>query len=358
MSATALLPFRTEQVKACPVCGASSSQRKFTLTDGFHGVPGSYDYVTCDGCGSVHQNPMIIVDDLPLCYPTVYYTHFANPDAPTSTLPEPGSLRDVIRRSVLHAADGASGAGLSLAMKCVGRVLAMIPAVRTRARFGLLDDAMAKRGTDTRCLEVGPGRGLDLLRLKWLGWTPVGLDFDPVAADNAQTTSECEVRVGSLIDTDFENSSFDLIYMSHVIEHLPDVVGALRRCLELLKPGGRLVLVYPNHQSLGSRTDREVCPVWDTPRHLVLPTSTAIVDLLRRVGFHSARASTNARCALYNHLMARQIRCGRGEQGVAGEPVTLRNRLFAFTESLLVALGLPVGEEIIAVAYKNDEQTH
>lgn len=348
---TDLHPPRTEVLNACPVCGAPSGQRRFTLPDVLHGVPGSYNYVTCDNCGSVHQNPMVIFDDLPLCYPAIYYTHFANAEDPETTLPTSGSLRDVIRRSVRHSADGTSGAGLSPGMKFLGRLLAPIPAVRDRARFGLFD-TMAKSDTDERCLEVGPGRGLDLLRLKWIGWTPVGLDLDPEAASVAQQTSGCEVRVGSLVESDFEDSTFDMIFMTHVLEHLPDLTESLERCLALLKPGGRLVLVYPNPQGLSGKTEREFAPLWDSPRHLILPTCKGIVDVLRRVGFRRARATTSARAASSNRIMARLFRGGRGELGVASEPVKLGDRLFALVEFLLVAVGFPVGEEAIVVAYK------
>ena len=39
---------------------------------------------------------------------------------------------------------------------------------------------------------------------------------------------------------------FDLIVLSHVLEHMLDPVGALLRVLELVKPGGHLVLAVPN----------------------------------------------------------------------------------------------------------------
>ena len=39
---------------------------------------------------------------------------------------------------------------------------------------------------------------------------------------------------------------FDWIIASHVIEHVPDLVGFINDCLEILKPGGTLALVVPD----------------------------------------------------------------------------------------------------------------
>lgn len=39
---------------------------------------------------------------------------------------------------------------------------------------------------------------------------------------------------------------FDVVVLSHVLEHMLDPVGALRRVLALVRPGGHLVLAVPN----------------------------------------------------------------------------------------------------------------
>jgi SAM-dependent methyltransferase len=193
--------------------------------------------------------------------------------------------------------------------------------------------------------------------LKWIGWSPVGLDIDPVAADSAQRSSGCEVKVGTLRNADFYDASFDMIFMNHVLEHLHDLTESLRRCHDLLLPGGRIVLVYPNPGSLGGRANREYSPIWDPPRHLVLPTCESIAGLLRRLGFEQVEASTSAKCAGTYRAVARQYRRGfRGIGFVAGG-CTIGDLLFAFCESLLVTAGLDVGEEIVVVARRAEEGT-
>jgi len=191
-----------------------------------------------------------------------------------------------------------------------------------------------------------------LTNLSRLGWEAVGLDIDPIAAETAHTRSGCEVRVGSLVSADFPPQHFDLVYMNHVLEHLPDLVPSLSLIHELLRPGGRLVLVYPNPDSLGGRWLGEYSPIWDPPRHFVLPSITAIRDVLEKSGFKQIQAKTSARCAAIYRGAARGYRDGRRKSNGFDVNLGATDRAFAAIERVLVALGIAVGEEIIITARK------
>lgn len=43
----------------------------------------------------------------------------------------------------------------------------------------------------------------------------------------------------------FKDNSADFILMDNVIEHLNDTVGVMKECYRILKPGGRMQLVFP-----------------------------------------------------------------------------------------------------------------
>jgi SAM-dependent methyltransferase len=308
--------------------------------------------VECDGCQTVYQNPRVRDEDLALCYPADYYTHGGSPWTPK---PAPvGSLRDRLRRAVRAAADQVPEEDLPPGLRLAGWVLALVPSLRRRARLGLVDGLELPPGRRGRCLEVGPGLGVDLFSLRSLGWEAYGLEVDPQAAEQARATSGCEVRVGTLATTDYPAGSFDLVYMSHVFEHLPDPAPALARCLELLTPSGRLVLVYPNPTALTVHLFGRFSRVFEPPRHLVLPPVEATVSLLRVAGFADARAETSARHSASFFAASRHQRAGARWDVDRPCPPALVDRLLGATESILVALGRPLGEEAIVRARKRD----
>ena len=53
---------------------------------------------------------------------------------------------------------------------------------------------------------------------------------------------EVEGRVGDAEHLPYDDGSFDLVVGHAVIHHIPDVELALRECLRVLRPGGRLVI--------------------------------------------------------------------------------------------------------------------
>jgi SAM-dependent methyltransferase len=339
---------RAAPADCCPVCEGTETAGSMHLTDYLHGVPGRFAYSRCADCGSVYQNPRVIDDDLSSCYPPTYFTH----TQPRYHLagPKIGS-RSALRGAIRHYSDGTPLTPTLWPLRALGRVLARVPAIRRRARYGLPDDLRTTAGRPQRCLEVGPGQGIELAQLTAIGWEAVGLEFDPGAAETARRVSGCEVKVGTLATSEFAPDSFHLIYMSHVLEHLPDLVPSLRKAYELLAPGGRLVTVYPNPDSLAARWYGDYSCNWDAPRHLVLPSERGISSLLSRLGFERVKVTTLARRAAAFRSIALAYRRGDRVDNFAGRSSPL-NRVFRWVEVSAVICGCPVGEEIRTTAFK------
>jgi ubiquinone/menaquinone biosynthesis C-methylase UbiE len=59
------------------------------------------------------------------------------------------------------------------------------------------------------------------------------------------------VRAGALEEQNYPDDSFDLILMSHVIEHLHDPLRTLRESRRTLRRGGTLVVTTPKCRQLG-----------------------------------------------------------------------------------------------------------
>jgi ubiquinone/menaquinone biosynthesis C-methylase UbiE len=93
-----------------------------------------------------------------------------------------------------------------------------------------------------RILDVGCGKGHLVKALSQLGIDAVGIDLNPNAADVAVVP---RVRTMSATNLDFEDASFDAVVSFHAIEHIPPIEEVLREMSRVLKPTGKVLLVYP-----------------------------------------------------------------------------------------------------------------
>jgi len=100
---------------------------------------------------------------------------------------------------------------------------------------------LAPRPTD-RILEVGCGRGFLTRHVQSIASDTTGIDLNAQAIANAVAT---DLRVMDACRLEFDDQTFDQIYSFHAIEHIPDLSRALREMDRVLKPGGRILLVYP-----------------------------------------------------------------------------------------------------------------
>ncbi len=93
-----------------------------------------------------------------------------------------------------------------------------------------------------RILDVGCGKGHLVKALRELGVDSIGIDLNPNAADVAVVP---RVRTMSATSLDFDDGAFDAVVSFHAIEHIPPIEEALREMARVVKPGGRVLLVYP-----------------------------------------------------------------------------------------------------------------
>ena len=100
-----------------------------------------------------------------------------------------------------------------------------------------------------KALEIGAGTGFFSLNLRQAGvLSEVSVsDLSPgmveAARENARRLGfEVQGRVGDAEHLPYDDDSFDVVVGHAVIHHVPDVELALRECLRVLRPGGRLVI--------------------------------------------------------------------------------------------------------------------
>lgn len=93
-----------------------------------------------------------------------------------------------------------------------------------------------------RILDVGCGKGHLVKALSELGVDAVGIDLNPNASDVAVIP---RVRTMSATSLDFDDDAFDAVVSFHAIEHIPHIEEVFREMSRVVKPAGKVLLVYP-----------------------------------------------------------------------------------------------------------------
>jgi SAM-dependent methyltransferase len=203
-------------------------------------------------------------------------------------------------------------------------------------------------------LEIGCGAGERLAHFRSQGMDVRGLELDPIAAKHARKKHNLNVDNGDLHSIGYEAESFDYIAMSHVMEHLSDPKGLLEECWRILKPGGTLVSVVPNSESLGYRVYRDNWLGLEAPRHFSVFNQKNSQTLFKQAGYqniHCRNITFNAPLFIF----ASQGIKKNGYYDMNTIP-TRRDLLvptfFQLIELVLVSIGRDMGEECLVTALK------
>lgn len=226
----------------CVLCGSSTELLYDDCTDFEYFMTNPGDLYRCRGCGLVVLEPTPTRDELSGLYPADYHSFSA--------------ARNPIAEFLLR-------------------------------RYQRRQAALCRKHLPAggRFLEIGCANGDVLAELQ--GQYPVvrGIELTEDAAAAARARG-LDVFCGTL--EEFETDErFDLVFMSHVIEHVLDPVATVRRIAELLAPGGVLYLETPNIGSLDARVWKSGWGLIHYPRHLYLFDHSTVVRLLEAGGLHA-----------------------------------------------------------------------
>lgn len=138
-------------------------------------------------------------------------------------------------------------------------------------------------------LDIGCGRGLFLDIMRKDGWTVTGAEFSEDAALDVAATYNIPVVAGEPSGWGFKDGSFDVITISHVLEHLHYPARMVEQCRRLLRPGGLLVCATPNIAGLQAAAGKGGWFHLDIPCHVHHFSEMGLAQLLRRHSFTIVR---------------------------------------------------------------------
>lgn len=251
----------------CPVCGGEA-RYDFSGRDLMFGLFRRHDYHRCTQCDCVFHHPMPSPQEIAAFYPP----HYGVYDETKQSRP-PG----LVKRTVLGCRHGYGHLLKGALERAVGLLAA--PFVR-------LDTPDFVEGG--RLLDVGCGNGRFLAGMRTLGWQVQGVEFSEDGV-RACRKAQLPVHHGDLASARFDEGSFDVVTVRHVIEHIPDPLPFVAELARVLKPGGLLVIETPNSAALGQSWFTMNWYANDVPRHLVMFAPATLDRLLGKEGLVQAR---------------------------------------------------------------------
>jgi len=341
---------RNEIVSGCRLCGTQGHPLYHDLTDRLYDVAGSYGFQRCLSCGFIWLSPCPQREELAQCYPVSYEAH--EPPAPP-IYRRASYIRDLLRGLILSEAYGYPQFRQNVWWAApVGKLLAKIPPLAAKARFGY-DDLCPPFVPGGTCLDIGCGPGHYLAHMRELGWDVVGLDLSSHAAEIARTAYGIHVEVGILEEAKFHDGCFALVTMSHSLEHVSDPLVHLKECYRILRPRGRLVLTTPNAAGLMSRLFREHWVSLDPPRHLSLFTPATLRRCVELAGFQIERERSRPQLARFDYEKSLRIaRTGDAKDHVGSNAVSTLAHLCTAVEQALLPIWPSAGNELMISAIK------
>lgn len=135
-----------------------------------------------------------------------------------------------------------------------------------------------------RILDVGCAAGFFLKAAKENGWREFGVEPSKWLADYGKNKLKLNVKAGTLKQAKFPSNYFDAVTLWDVLEHVPDPAAELEEIRRVLKPGGLLVVNYPN---FGSKLARLAGRKWWflLSVHLYYFTPQTLKAMLEKSGF-------------------------------------------------------------------------
>ncbi len=156
-------------------------------------------------------------------------------------------------------------------------------------------------------LDIGSGTGFFLKHMKDHGWKVKAIE--PSEEGRAFCKREFSIdaqKPGELFK--MEDRSFDAISMWHVLEHVEDMNGYMKKIFSLLKNDGKAFIALPNHLSLDAAMYKDKWAAWDVPRHLWHFTPKTFESLALKHNFKLLKKKSMPLDAVYVSILSEKYR--------------------------------------------------
>jgi SAM-dependent methyltransferase len=137
----------------------------------------------------------------------------------------------------------------------------------------------------SKVLDVGTASGAFVDAATQFGYEAWGLEPSRLRVSQARERG-LRVEQGVIENHPFAPASFDMVTLWDVIEHMPDPLTSLKHVYPLLKPGGILLLNFPDIDTWQARLAGKHF-WWIVAAHLTQFSPRTISEISRRAGFQA-----------------------------------------------------------------------
>lgn len=135
-------------------------------------------------------------------------------------------------------------------------------------------------------LEIGCGNGTNMSQFIDKGFSAVGVEPDPKAREAAKKAGYTVYEgTAENLPESIIGRKFDVVLMSHVLEHCLDINAAVSNAKGMLKKGGIYIVETPNNEALGFKEQKAEWPWSDIPRHLNFFTPSSLHSIIAKHEF-------------------------------------------------------------------------
>jgi len=132
-----------------------------------------------------------------------------------------------------------------------------------------------------KIIDIGCGTGELLNYFQKHNWDSLGIEPNASAREFAKKNYHLKIEEEPTIQN-LPPSTFDIVSMWHVLEHVPDVNERMKEVKRILRKEGYLIVALPNPTSWDAEYYKDFWAGYDVPRHLYHFSPKAFENLAKQ----------------------------------------------------------------------------
>jgi 2-polyprenyl-3-methyl-5-hydroxy-6-metoxy-1,4-benzoquinol methylase len=239
----------------CNICGGDTAE--IEVTEQMLGLKEQFKYNQCIECGHTHLNSF--PENIEKYYNSKEYYSFSSKNSFNDEVLSKSSFKTKLRK-ILLLLNFKKSIPFSAALKA----LLSIKGISKKQKI----------------LDYGCGAGQFIKELIEIGFVNAR-GYDLYLPENIEINGE--VYLSNNL-SNLKNTSWDIIILNHVFEHIPDPVELLKDLKKIIPSGGKLLLRFPVIDSFAFEKYKENWVQFDAPRHVSLFTRKSIKLAIQKAG--------------------------------------------------------------------------